>query len=72
MSRDGFCQKAIYIYIYSRTVGGRSPGSFDSLVSMLASNVPDSVVVGVGEVFSESLDFLDRGFKRIKKKKKKC
>lgn len=45
-------------HIYSRTVG-RSPASFDSLVSVLASNAPGSV----GEVFSEGLDFLDRGFK---------
>lgn len=43
---------------YSRTVG-RSPVSFDSLVSVPASDVPGSV----GEVFSDGFDFLDRAFK---------
>lgn len=49
--------QGIYIYIYSRTVG-RPSGSFDSLVSVLASKAPRSG----GELFSEGLDFLDRGF----------
>lgn len=48
--------------MYSRTVVGRSSGSFDSLVFVLASNP----AAGSGrDLFSDRLDFLDRRFPRI-------